>query len=418
MRILVDGLNIALPNGTGIATYSRNFITQANRCGHDIDVILGNNWARPIPRGDHPTLAQALQRPTKGKGSFRLARRYGGAVRNIIYPSLCRTALSADELGLPVQNAWYRRELFANAVAAFRHFGRFTEIDVPGIDLAHWTSPMPLRVRGIRNIYTIHDLVPLLRPELVLGNLARTKKLFGEIAMHADRILTVSECSRNDIINNMGVDPGLVINTYQSLEEVFWNQSHEMAYRGLPEGLNDRGYFLFFGAVEPKKNVRRILEAHRDRRIKLPLVLITSPGWASDEIWQEIKAYSEGAEKRCILLQHLPRSELMALIKGARSVIFPSLYEGFGLPALESMALGTPVIGSTAGSLPEVIGNAGLLIDPLDIAELSAAMLNLEQDVDLANRLAMNGLIQAARFAPDEYRKKIGTLFAILEGVG
>lgn len=414
MRILVDGLNIALTTGTGIATYARNFITQAARCGHDIDIILGNNWERPIPCGDHLTLAQALQRPERGKRSFRAVRRYCGAVRNIVYPRLHRTALTIDDLGLPVQNAWYGRELFANAVAAFRRFGRFTELDIPGIDLVHWTCPVPLRVRGARNIYTIHDLVPLIRPELVLGNPDRMQQLCMEIAANADRLLTVSERSRSDIIERLSVDAALVVNTYQSLEEVFWSQPQEVSSPDLPAGLTNRGYFLFFGAVEPKKNVGRIIEAHRDTRINLPLVLVASPGWASHDLWKEIERYSEGAGGRCVLLQHLPRKELMALIRNARSVIFPSLYEGFGLPALESMALGTPVIGSTAGSLPEVIGNAGLLVDPFSVAELTEAMLKLERNAYLAAKLAANGLTQAARFAPDKYRKRIK---ALLESV-
>lgn len=414
MRILVDGLNIALPTGTGIATYARNFIMQAARCGHDVDIILGNNWEGPIPYGDHPTLAQTLQRPEQGKRSFRAVRRYCGAVRNILNPRLHQTVLTVDKEGLPVQNAWHRHELFANAVAAFRRFGRFTEVDIPGIDLAHWTCPVPLRVRAARNIYTIHDLVPLIRPELVLGNPNRMRRLCNEITNNADRILTVSERSRSDIIEQMNVDPDLVVNTYQSLEEVFWHQPKAASFLDLPAGLTNRGYFLFFGAVEPKKNVGRIIEAHRDARINLPLVLVASPGWASDDLWEKIKRYSEGAGGRCILLQHLPRKELMALIRNARSVIFPSLYEGFGLPVLEAMALGTPVIGSTAGSLPEVIGNAGLLVDPVSVAELVDAMLKLERDTHLATKLAENGLVQAARFAPDKYRKRIEALLATL----
>ncbi|WP_141397835.1 glycosyltransferase family 4 protein [Novosphingobium sp. Chol11] len=413
MRVLVDGLNIALPKGTGIATYARNFITQAARCGHDIDILLGNNWETSIPRGDHPTLAQALQRTERGKRPFRAIRRYCGAISNILYPRLNRIPLAEDTSGLPVQNAWYRRELFANAATAFRRFGRFTEIDVPGIDLAHWTCPVPLRVKTARNIYTIHDLVPLIRPELVVGDRAQMNLLIGEIMANADRILTVSECSRSDIIDHMSVDPAFVVNTYQSLEEVFWSEPQEVSPRNLPAGLTNGGYFLFFGAVEPKKNVERIIEAHRDARINLPLVLVASPGWASDDLWEEIRRYSAGG-KRCVLLQHLPRKELMALIQSARSVIFPSLYEGFGLPALEAMALGTPVIGSTAGSLPEVIGNGGLLVDPVSVADLTDAMLKLERSDYLAAVLAANGLEQAARFSPDAYRKKIEVLLATL----
>ncbi|KAB8123957.1 glycosyltransferase family 1 protein [Komagataeibacter medellinensis] len=291
-------------------------------------------------------------------------------------------------------------------MTAFKHFGRFTELDIPGIDVAHWTSPLPIRVRNAINVYTIHDMIPVTNPEFVIGNTELNRKLFRDIIEISDFIFTVSKNSKKDIVDFSSCNENKVINTYQTIEKSFWNYHAEESIF-LPSGLQNKKYFLFFGAVEPKKNIRRIIEAHRKANVTLPLVLVASTGWGCEDVWEDIHEYCKGGDGRCILLQYLPRRDLINIIANARSVVFPSLYEGFGLPVLEAMALGTAVIGSTTSSLPEVVGPGGLLVDPLDTAALTQAMEQIEHTPGLADSLAQKGKQQANNFSPDNYRKRL-----------
>ena len=116
-------------------------------------------------------------------------------------------------------------------------------------------------------------------------------------------------------------------------------------------------------------------------------------------------------DKRIIMLSYAPFSLLVSLIRGAKAALFPSLYEGFGLPALEAMLLGTPVIAANTASLPEVVGDAALSVDPYDTAALSEAIRTIDADADLREELARRGLAQAALFSPEIYRQRLKTVY-------
>lgn len=414
MRILVDGMNLALPHGTGIAVYSRNFMEQADRLGWPCDLLLGGS---DLPLDATLTRAEWIQaaRPQRLTGAFRGLQRLAGACRTLAFANV--HALATRDIATPTDAPWQARnfhvnDVFANAVSAFRRFGKFTTLDIPGVDIAHWTAPIPIRIRNARNVYTIHDLVPLKFPELVTGNQRMFRVLCEEIAKHADHILTVSECSRQDIIKILNAPSGLVTNTYQTLEAEFWQYSSNSDVSILDNiGLNSRQYFLFFGAIEPKKNVGRILAAHQSADIALPLVVVGTHGWGSDEDHTQIAKLQAQGDGRFKYIDHLPRASLLQLITHARATVFPSIYEGFGLPALESMALGTPVIASNRGSLPEIVGPHGITVDPLDTGAIRDAMRLLEHDNDLWRNLAKAGLEHAQSFSPAAYRRRLGALF-------
>ncbi len=407
-------MNLALPTGTGIATYGRNFIEAARQLGHQVDLVIGGRRLdRLQPRPVNEWLAAAA--PTPARRPFGAVRRVAGALSAV-------TMSQVKQLGV-LGESWTRvfhvDELFANAVSGFRRFGRITELNLPGIDVAHWTAPVPVRIKGAINVYTIHDLVPLTHPELVVGSTDRFRRLCLAIARSANHILTVSECSRRDIITELGVSPDMVSNTFQTIEASFWQPAAGLC-TSLAKGplfeLPYRGYFLFFGAVEPKKNLARILAAHEDPRITLPLVIVGTPGWGCPDVVERLNAAASSSclNQRIVYSPPVDRERLANLIRAARATVFPSIYEGFGLPALESLALGTPVIGSNTGSLPEVIGPGGLLVDPLSIRQICDAMLALQDDVKLGPRLACAGKAHVARFAPDAYRARLGMLLESL----
>lgn len=410
LRILVDGMNLSLPAGTGIATYGRNFTETTKQLGYAVDFVVGGHRLDgQSSRNVEQWLAAAA--PTSTRRPFGSVRRLMGAIRTAVMPNVAPLEVLAGPTC--ASRMFHVEELFANAFSAFRHFGHMTELTIPDIDIAHWTAPAPIRLKGAINVYTIHDLIPLTHPELVLGASRQFRRLCQAISQSADHILTVSESSRRDVIEQIGCPPSIVTNTYQTIEASFWSGAGPRDCDA-PDGFVHRGYFLFFGAIEPKKNLARILEAHDDPRIRLPLVIVGSPGWGCNDVLERLKAASDSRDGRLVVLKPLSRELLAGLIRSARATVFSSIYEGFGLPALESLALGTPVIGSTAGSLPEVIGPGGLLVDPSSVPDIRDAMLRVQHDDRLCQRLAEDGRTHVTKFSPDVYRARLGAILQSL----
>ena len=180
-------------------------------------------------------------------------------------------------------------------------------------------------------------------------------------------------------------------------------------------GLRDKGYYLFFGAVDPKKNIGRIVDAFLTSGSEAQLVLVSARSWGMDDetrmLGKNGKVYGRRLGDRVVRLEYLPRATLFRLIRTARAVLFPSLYEGFGLPALEAIQLGTPVIASNLSSLPEVVGDAALMVDPYRTYEIAAAIRALDADPELAARLRAAGPAQAARFSDEAWAGRLTQMY-------
>jgi glycosyltransferase involved in cell wall biosynthesis len=219
------------------------------------------------------------------------------------------------------------------------------------------------------------------------------------------------------------IDERRVTVTYQAVEAphgVMAMPDPELASQiegGL--GLDWKGYFLFFGAIEPKKNLARLVEAYLASGVESPLVIVGGKAWLEeDELSLLIPQLAGGkpgdGAARGNRIRHfdfVPFSLLARLIRGARAVLAPFLYEGFGLPVLETMLMGTPVLASTTGSLPEVAGDAALLVDPYDVDAIRGAIRALDADADLRADLAARGLIQAQRFNEAAYGARLTALY-------
>ena len=202
--------------------------------------------------------------------------------------------------------------------------------------LMHWTYPVPLRFRSVPNVYTIHDLIPLLHPTLTGISRPRMARLLGQLGHWAAHIVTVSEASRQEIIDTLGWPPDRVINTYQAVTDTP-PDSQAIADSLARLGLERDGYIVQAGSVEPRKNVRRMVEAYRASGTRTPLVLAGPDGWhAADEL--RGLADTPGLRR----LPWVDRPTLLALLCGARFIAAPSLAEGFGLTVAEGMAFGTP----------------------------------------------------------------------------
>jgi glycosyltransferase involved in cell wall biosynthesis len=325
----------------------------------------------------------------------------------------------------------YRRILAATrlidiSMAHFKIYGRAAQLSVPERPaLFHATHPVPLAVKGVPNFYTIHDLVPLRLPYTTLDNKKYFYRLLTSIVRTADHIVTVSEYSRRDIVEHLKVDERRVTNTYQAVDipaAVLARSDDEVAGElARLFGLEFGGYFLFYGAIEPKKNVSRLVDAYAASGTTLPLVVAGGRGWQNrtdlrklrDERFLNFRIDGNivRRERQVRRLEYVPRDQLFSLIRGARALLFPSIYEGFGLPVIEAMALGTPVVTSNVSSLPEVAGNAALLVDPYSIADIARAISAVEGDADLRAAMTERGRTQAKKFAPEAYDMRLAQLY-------
>lgn len=421
VRIGIDGFNMAMPDGTGVATYGVALAQAVRALGHRAEGVFG------LPTAAEPAMREvlffeALERglPPSHAGwpaPLRAALRWADGFRRPAaraVPETGRVDRGPFADRLPALDAlWTVPGLFARAERHFRRTGRLLPLRLPDPPaVMHWTYPLPVRVRGAANLYTVHDLVPLRLPYATLDRKRAYRRLLAACAAEARALVTVSESSRRDLLDWTGLPPGRVVNTFQALPDAL-PDAPVSAGGAAVFGLAPGGYFLFFGAVEPKKNVGRLLEAFLAADASVPLVLVGARAWSAERELRLLGGAPGTAQaRRVIRLEYLPRRLLLALVRDARAVLFPSLHEGFGLPVLEAMRLGTPVVTSTGGALPEVAGDAALLVDPYDVGALAAAVTRLDRDGALRADLARRGPARAACFSAERYRERLAALYA------
>lgn len=427
--ICIDGYNLALSKGTGIATYGRNLLAAAREQGLEVQALFGPH----ADAGDAALLTEAViagaERPAP---PLRLGDRIKRTSSTYLsqFGRTARLTQATGEVvwrdggGAPVQALWSAQDLFSSARRCYRLYRRFTPVRFAGDDglgpsVMHWTTPMPLYAVGRPNIFTIHDLIPLRLPSTTLHDRAAFFALHEAVARRADRIVVVSETTRQDVVRLLGVDEDRVINTYQavSLPTDLTERPVAAAAADIEAvfGLAWKGYFLHFGAVEPKKNLGRLAEAYISSGSKIPLILIGAPGWLHESetaLLDQVEREGRPVAGQIRRYEYTSLSMLINLIRGARAVLFPSLYEGFGLPVLEAMTLSTAVMTSDRGALKEVAGDAALLVDPYDVASMAAGIEALDADSDLVAALESRGRLQAEKFTPARYRMRLAEAYA------
>jgi glycosyltransferase involved in cell wall biosynthesis len=410
MNILIDGYNLGLERGTGIATYCRNLCRMIKSLGGEAGVLYGLNSTRARTQ----LLSEIAFTDSQKKPRRRLftwakvlrdsmTARFGCEVDRI--PISGSVILDSLKSRLPeIDSIWNSPDIYRRSQRSFRWFGDFAQVKIPKVDIAHWTYPLPIYAKGARNVYTLHDLVPLRLPQTTLDNKDEYFALCKRLVDAADHIITVSENSRKDIISLLGADPAKVTNTYQPVffPERLTSKSESVVRNELSGTFNleYKGYFLFYGAVEPKKNLGRLIEAYLGSAVATPLVIVGAPGWNSKEELRLLEMVKRlGCKQRIMEIEYLPLSMLVTMIRGAKATLFPSLYEGFGLPMVESMLLGTAVLTSNIGSLPEVGGGAACFVDPYDTRSLAEAIRELDVNESLRCELEGKGRIRAEYFS-------------------
>ncbi|MBI4477392.1 MAG: glycosyltransferase family 4 protein [Acidobacteria bacterium] len=286
-------------------------------------------------------------------------------------------------------------------------------------DIAHFTNSVGPCLAGVPFVVTIHDMSLTLFPSYhPLRRILLSRPLMKVTARRAAAIITVSESARRDIVWLCGVPPDRVHVVHEAAAPHF----HPVRDRAILEpvraryALADR-FVLYVGTVEPRKNLVRLLQAFaRLKRDGLPhqLVCVGPLGWRYHDVRAAMTRLNLGSN--LLLTGYVPFDDLPAIYSLAEAFVFPSLYEGFGLPVVEAMACGTPVITSTTSSLGEISEGVAERIDPLEVDDIARAIRKVTSDGELRRDLALRGLERARRFSwmraasetLDVYRTAIG----------
>ncbi len=260
-------------------------------------------------------------------------------------------------------------------------------------------------VRPRHSLVTIHDLgylaFPSAHPWQQRLYLDLTTRWNARIASH---ILSDSEATKSDLVSHYRVKPDKVTVAYPGLDRSLQPEHDPAAIdaaRARYRIADD--YFLYMGTLQPRKNLHRLVESFEqlaDRRGSVPqLVLAGKHGWLCNELLDLIR--HRGLQAQIHLPGYIAEEDKAALLTGARGFLFPSLHEGFGLPVLEAQACGCPVVTSTTSSLPEVAGDAALLVDPQDSGAICEAMERLLDNKGLCSQLVERGFVNVGRFSWD-----------------
>ena len=244
-------------------------------------------------------------------------------------------------------------------------------------------------------------------PELHTKATVRGHQAFAErVLAPATAVIAMSESTKRDAVRILGLAPEKITVIYNGVAPEYFGAAAQP-----PAGLT-KPYLLFVGTIEPRKNVATLLDAYealpRAEREAFDLVVAGPPGWNSSPTLERLRKPAAGIH----YLGYVPESQLPGLTAGATMLVYPSLYEGFGLPVAQAMAAGVPVITSNVSALPEITGDAALHVDPRSAPALSAAMQTLLGSSDLQRTLRERGIRRAAKFRWETCARQSWEFFA------
>jgi glycosyltransferase involved in cell wall biosynthesis len=369
MRIAIDARKLG---DFGIGTYIRNLLIELGRRDHDTEFVV-------ICRAGAPDDGVSLER------NFR----------------------RVDERARP----YSVREQVRIPYVLLRE-----RVDL--VHEPHYVLPPAIRCRSV---VTIHDCIHLMFPQYLPNRMA---SLYARAAMwsatrQASRILTVSEASRHDILRFFDVPPDKVQVVYNAIDERFLTPPDAATMDQVRQRFQlDRPFVLYVGNIKPHKNVQRLIEAFGRARAEtaadLGLVIIGDEVSKYPSLRQMVRRHR--LDKHVRFLGFQPAPMLASFYRLARAFVFPSLYEGFGLPPLEAMACGTPVVTSNVSSMPEIAGGAALLVDPSSVDEIADGIRRAVTDEALRGDLIARGLARARQFSwADSVAKIHGVYLDVLQ---
>ena len=310
------------------------------------------------------------------------------------------------------------REVFTRLRARFKPFLTTDTTALAAYDIYHSPFlPTPKELSGRskpKKVITVHDLIPHLFPAYFgEWNIHIMKQIMACITEDTYPIC-ISESTKNDLCEATGVSPNRVfVVPLAASEDKFYQvrdtEEIEQVLKKYNISIHKR-FMLSLATLEPRKNIERTIRSflkliQQQKIDDLNLVLVGTKGWDFETIFGEIKA-NPVLKDRIIVTGYVDDKDLAAIYSAALAFVYPSLYEGFGLPPLEAMQCGTPVISSNISSLPEVVEDAGILVDPTDEDAIANAMLQLYTDKDLHLALSKKSLAQAQKFSWQKFTEQ------------
>ena len=362
MRIGLDGLPL-LEIKTGVGRYTYELVTALSKLSSDLEMFFyyGTSWSQHISSTGGGGVLSTWRTVPIG-----LRKLFPVVLKDLIKPKIFKHGYRRNKLDL------YHA---TNYVA-------------PDID-------MPL-------VVTVYDLSFLRYPEThPADRLAWLNKGFPATIRNADQIITISEFSKNEIIELLGVNQRKITIAHPGVDSRFRPLNpDQLAPLLKTRSLKPGGYILSVGTLEPRKNLLTLFKAYEllpDRmKRNWPLVVVGMVGWKERAIVKEMDALIR--KGNLIPLGYLSDEQLAVVYAGAKLFVYPSLYEGFGIPPLEAMACGIPVVSSNRTSLPEVVGQAGVMVEPEDIQSMAQALESVLADSLKCSKMSRLGLQQASKF--------------------
>jgi len=373
MRVGIEG-SLFFKRASGVGYYAKTLVAAASKLDSDVNFEVVRHvlpWRKPDP----PI------KPTRHL-DYRFVRWFPPAVYYQIFKRL----------------NWF----IPYDIVADRHYDAFLFFNF---------IAFPLR-RRTKSVVVIHDLSFIKFPEFTQKtNLKFTTKLMKRSISRVDHIITVSENSRQEISDYYAVPSSKITVIYNGIDHADFHprKAAEIDKCRAKYNLPDH-YIHFHGNIEPRKNIVGLLEAYAKLPAELKseygLVISGGKGWNDHAIYSKISQLKASGHN-IVLPGYIDAEDLPALYSGASLFVWPSFYEGFGIPPLEAMACGIPVITADNSSLPEVVGDAAIKIKAQDTPAITAAMANILSDKKLADDLRQKGLSQAAKFSWQESAKQL-----------
>lgn len=321
------------------------------------------------------------------------------------------------DFALPLPSPRWQRRILCHQPPRFSNrwgqIGMKHMIVQDGLD-AFWGTfglfPMGIP-SSVARVLTIYDLVWLRYPRTMgFRNYLAHRLLTGRSAVRADKIITISESTSTDLQHALGVRQEKVCVVYPAPEARYCPREQAEAARYIANKYQTReNYICAVGTVEPRKNLLTLLEAVKvvkNRDLSVQLLVAGAPGWKNSGIYEAVKQLRL-SECEVKFLGYVPDDDMPAFYCGARVFVFPSLYEGFGIPLVEAMACGVPIVASNVSSIPEVVQDAALLVSPRHPEEFAEAISRVSGDSSLRTSMILKGLRRASDFSWESAARKI-----------
>ncbi len=276
------------------------------------------------------------------------------------------------------------------------------ELATTDLDVLHSPDFIPPFRRNFKSVITVHDLNFLLYPDFLTPESASYYGQIDQAVRRCDYIIAVSESTKRDIVQLTGAPENKITVVYEAAHPIYRPlQDRQMVERVKERFAIQRDFVLFVSTIEPRKNVPTLLRAYKqlldNYRADVDLVLAGEKGWLFDKVFALMQELN--LQEHVHFLGRVSTEDLLRLYNAAQVLVHPAFYEGFGLPPLEAMACGTPVVVSNTSSLPEVVGDAALLVDPREVDEITVASWRLLSDQALRQQMIEKGLKRARLFS-------------------